>query len=147
MTSSRTWLLVLLVLALAAAGYDLGWRSLLGERSRLAASAADARATYFWAEQQIAVLQMSPVTAANPPDVQRIEQSLLRTGLDRAVQRLEPRDGTLRLTVEGAQFSRILRWLDLSEHQLGLRVASMQLRAGSDAGSVDGSLEMSGIRF
>ena len=140
---ARPGLIWLVVLALAAALWDVAWVPLSTHRDALAREAGEAQRIHRWVQQTLPRLSASaPVSSVTDAQsaAQAIHRVAQRYAIERSVSRIEPRANEVRVQLKGAPFELAVAWVSSLEIELGLRVVRLELTPNEAPGLVDGRL-------
>jgi type II secretory pathway component PulM len=136
----------LLLLTLVGAAYEWAWLPYTATKRDMHQQAQAAEASYWWAQEQIAVLSTSGKAPVRAVTLDAIEAAMRRFRLRQSVTRMEPRDGALHLVFDDARFENLLRWFALINRELGLAIEAYTLSPGSTHGFVGGTVLITGLQ-
>ena len=145
MSTSR-WLYGLLLLALVAAAFEWAWLPYQDARERLEEDVARAETQFWWTQAQLAVLTSSATGAPRRATLAAVEGAMRRYDIRQQVERLEPRDETLRVVFENARFDRLVAWMTVLKRELRLNFESFDFTPGASEGVVSGAIVIAGIQ-
>lgn len=141
-TREQTLLVILGPMLVLAIGFQFGWKPLAAERAGILARIA----AYQTVADQIELRGSAPVeptATALPPLSARITQSAEVAGLQ--LRRLEPEQDRFRVTLEDAEFARVILWLADMEAASAVTVAMAELERQAEPGVVSARLLLGGL--